>query len=116
MHFGAANWSVWRVAVGVELEEGPQVAEHARRVDVSVLPAAERRGMFYADLARGLAQDRSTRDRAVLMLRQAEEIAPQRVRTHPYVREMVVDLIRQARRDAVGVELRGVAHRMGIAG
>lgn len=116
MHFGLANWSVWRVAIGVELNEGPQIAEYARGVDVSVLPAAERRGMFYGDLARGLAQDRSTRDRAVLMLRQAEEIAPQRVRTHPYMREMVVDLMRQARRDAVSVELRGVAHRMGIAG
>lgn len=35
MHFNAANWSTWRVAVGVELGEGPKVAEHAEGVDVA---------------------------------------------------------------------------------
>jgi len=30
MHFNATNWAVWRVAVGVELGEGPKVTEHAR--------------------------------------------------------------------------------------
>lgn len=116
MHFNRANWTTWRVAVGVELGEGPGVAEHARGVDVSMLAAAERRGMFYGDLGRGLAQDRTTRDRAVVMLRAAEDAAPQRIRTNPYIRETVVDLVRQARRDATGRELRGLAYRMGIAG
>lgn len=116
MHFGAANWGAWRVAIGVELGEGAQVTEHARDVNVGDLQAAERAGMFYTDLARGLAQDKTRRDEAVLLLRRAEEIAPQRVRTHPYAREMVVDLVRRARRDAVGTELRGMAWRMGIAG
>lgn len=115
MHFSRENWTVWRVAVGVELGEGPAVAELARGVDVSVLPAAERRGMFYGDIARGLAQDRSTRDRAVVMLRTAEEAAPQRIRTNPYIRETVLDLVRQARRDAAGRELRGLAYRMGLS-
>lgn len=116
MHFNATNWAVWRVAVGVEMGEGPRVEEYARTVDVSALPAAERRGMFYGDLARGLAQDRSKRDRAVMLLRTAEKAAPQRIRTNPYIRETVLDLVRQAKRDAVGRELRGMAYRMGIAG
>src|SRR5215207_4969869 len=95
MHFGATNWTVWRVAVGVELGEGPRVAEFGRDVDVSALPAAERRGMFYGDLARGLAQSKQHRDRAVEALLAAERAAPQRVQTNPYIRETVVDLVRQ---------------------
>jgi transcriptional regulator with XRE-family HTH domain len=116
MHFGTANWAAWRVAVGVELGEGPAVMEHARGIDLADLPAAERRGMFYGDLARGLAQDKKTRKQAISMLRVAEEAAPQRVRTNPFLRETVLDLMRQTRRDAAGRDLRGLAYRMGIAG
>jgi hypothetical protein len=83
-------------------------------VDVSALSAAERRGMFYGDLARGLAQDRTTRLRAVEMLRAAEQAAPQRVRTNPYIREVILDLLRHARGDVVGRELRGMAYRAGL--
>jgi transcriptional regulator with XRE-family HTH domain len=116
MHFNRANWTTWRVAVGVELGEGPAVTEHTRNMDVASLPVAERRAMFYGDLGRGLAQDKATRERAVLMLRAAEDAAPQRIRTNPYIRETVIDLVRQAKRDATGRELRGMAYRMGIAG
>ncbi|WP_134045924.1 helix-turn-helix domain-containing protein [Amycolatopsis arida] len=115
MHFGETNWGIWRVAVGVELGEGPKLTEHARSVDVSAIPAAERRGMFYGDLARGLAQDRSRRDDAIEMLRRAEDEAPQRIRSNPYVRETVADLLRQARREAGSRELRGLAWRLGLA-
>lgn len=114
MHFNVTNWGVWRVAIGVELGEGPRVAEHAADVDISTLAAAERQGMFYADLARGLAQDRTKRDRAVAALRSAEKIAPQRVRTNPYVRDTLLSLIYQAKQDAVGRELRGMAYRAGL--
>jgi len=116
MHFTAANWAAWRVAIGVELGEGPAVVEYASKADVSALPAAERRGMYYGDLARGLAQDKATRDRAVAMLRAAENAAPQRIRTNPYIRQTVVELVRQSKRDATGRDLRGLAYRMGIAG
>jgi transcriptional regulator with XRE-family HTH domain len=115
MHFCATNWGIWRVAIGVELGEGPLVAKHARNVDVSTVPAAERRGMFYGDLARGLAQDKTRRDDAIEMLCVAEKAAPQRVRSHPYLQETVADLLRQARREAGGRELRGLAWRMGVA-
>jgi transcriptional regulator with XRE-family HTH domain len=114
MHFGPANWTTWRVAVGVELGEGPKVSEHADRSHVAELPAAERRGMFYGDLARGLAQDKTTREQAVATLRRAEEAAPQRIRTNPHMRELVTDLMRRAKREAVSRELHGMAYRMGI--
>lgn len=70
--------------------------------------------MFYADLGRGLAAERATRDRAVAALRTAEEIAPHVVHGNFYVRETVTDLLRRARRDAGGRELRGMAYRIGI--
>jgi transcriptional regulator with XRE-family HTH domain len=115
MHFNAANWTVWRVAIGVELGEGPKVAEYVRDLDVSLLSAAERRAMLYGDMGRGLAQGKATRAQAVEMLRTAEKIAPQRIRTHPFIKETVSDLMRRAQRDAVGRELRGMAYRMGLA-
>jgi hypothetical protein len=52
----------------------------------------------------------------VAALRTAERLAPQRVRANPFVRETVVDLMRHARRDEIGRELRGMAYRMGVAG
>lgn len=114
MHFGLPNWSVWRVAVGVELGEGPAVAEVAQQVQAPELPAAERRGMFYGDWARGMAQDKTTRDHAVVLLRQAEQAAPQRVRTNPYLRDTVADLMRRTRGHAAR-DVRGIAYRMGLA-
>jgi hypothetical protein len=50
----------------------------------------------------------------VAALLRAEKIAPQRIRPNPFVREAIGDLLRRARRDAVGRELRGMAYRMGL--
>jgi hypothetical protein len=61
-----------------------------------------------------MAQDRSTRDKAVGALLRAEKIAPQRIHTDPFVRETIADLMRRTQRDAVGRDLRGMAYRMGI--
>lgn len=115
LHFGPRNVGVWRVALAVELGEGGRVAELADDVDVAAIPSPGRRAMFYADLGRGLARDRATRERAVTALRMAEEEAPQLVRANFYVRETVTDLLTRTRRDAGSRELRGMAYRMGVA-
>jgi hypothetical protein len=71
--------------------------------------------MFWADLGRGMAQERSMQDEAVEALLRAEQLAPQRIRTNPFVRETIGDLLRRrAQRDSVGRELRGMAWRMGV--
>jgi hypothetical protein len=45
----------------------------------------------------------------------AEQIAPQRIRPNPFVRETIADLLRRGQRDtATGRDLRGMAYRMGI--
>ncbi len=113
--FGLANYGFWKVHLAVERREGGKVRELAREIDTTGVASASRRAAFYADLGRGLATERAYRHVAVAALRTAERLAPQRVRANPFVRDVVTDLMRRARRDAVGRELRGMAYRMGLA-
>lgn len=113
-NFGQTNLGFWRITLAVERGEGGKVAEIARHVDPTAVVSAARRSGFYTDLGRGLATERGRRGDAVAALRTAEQLAPQRVRANPYVRETVTDLLRQARRDSEGRELRGLAYRMGV--
>jgi hypothetical protein len=68
-----------------------------------------------SEVGRALAAEKKTRDKAVRVLVRAEQIAPQRIHNDLFVRETVAGLLRQARRDAGGRELRGLAWRMGLA-
>jgi len=111
VYFTPENVGIWRVSIAVELGEAGKVAEIARTVNPEAVPSLARQAVFYADLGRGLAADRSTRDQAPAALRRAEEIAPHVVHNNPFVRECVTDLVRRA----PGRDLRGLAHRMGIA-
>jgi hypothetical protein len=114
LRFGRTIVGMWRASVVTELGEGGRVAELARDVHPEVIPAS-RQSVYWADLGRGLVTERRTRDQGVQALIHAEAIAPQRIRNNVFVRETVTDLLRQARRDAGGRELRGLAWRMGIA-
>jgi hypothetical protein len=113
--FGLPNYGFWTVHLAVERREGGKVRELARDIDTTAVASASRRAAFYADLGRGLATERAYRHEAVAALRTAERLAPQRVRANPFVRETVTDLLRRARRDAGGRELRGIGYRMGLA-
>jgi hypothetical protein len=116
--FGLTNYGFWTVHLAVERREGGKVRkvrELAREVDTTGVASASRRAAYYADLGRGLATERGLRHEAVAALRTAEKLAPQRVRANPFGRDVVTDLMRRARRDAIGRELRGMAYRMGLA-
>jgi hypothetical protein len=91
--FGPNNVGVWRAALAVELGEGGRVAELADQVDVAAIPSAGRQATFYGDVGRGLAQERGREDQAVQAFRHAEDLAPQRLRTNPYVRAAVTNLL-----------------------
>ena len=86
-----------------------------RRCTPNCCPPTSSQAGFWADVGRALAADKKTRDKAVRVLLHAEQLAPQRIRHDVFVREMVAGLLRQARRDAGGRELRGLAWRMGVA-
>jgi hypothetical protein len=112
--FGPTNVGVRRVALAVELGEGARVEELARQIDVRVIPSAGRQATFQGDVARGLSQERGLEEAAVSHLLEAESLARQAVHTNPYLRATVLDLLPRTR-GRTGQELRGLAHRMGIA-
>src|SRR5262249_17496348 len=117
LSFGAGNVEIWRTLLAVEAGEGGRAVEIARAVDPTTLPeSATRRAAWHVEIGRGLAMERRTRDEAVRAFTTAEDLAPQRVRSNPWVRESVTVLLGHARRDAGGRELRGLAWRLGIAG
>lgn len=114
LSFGQDNVGTWRLAATIEMGEAGRAREVARKVHPERLDSATRQAMFWADLGRGLAQQRATREEAVAALMRAEKLAPQRIRAYPLVRETVGDLMRRTRREAVGRDLRGLGYRMGL--
>ncbi len=121
LNFGPTNVGIHRVSTAVELRDGGKAVEIAQRerADLFAIPSINsvgRQATYFADLGRGLAQMGRRDQEALRALRTAERLAPQRIRTNPMVREVVAHMLRRARREAGGRELRGMAYRMGIAG
>lgn len=113
--FGPTNVGIWRTSLAVELGEHGQAVAAARTVHPELLPGTSRQAEYWADYGRALAAAPATREDGLRALLRAERLAPQRVRNDLFVRDAVSDLLRRARRDAGGRELRGLAWRMGVA-
>jgi transcriptional regulator with XRE-family HTH domain len=113
--FGPTNVGIWRTSLAVEIGEHGKALEAAKAVHPELLPGNVRQAEFWADVGRALTSEKKTRDKGVRVLLHAEQLAPQRIRRDLLVREAVAGLVRQARRDAGGRELRGLAWRMGVA-
>lgn len=113
--FSWTNVKIWDVTVGVELgEAGAAVERKAEAVNLSKLDAHPgRKACFLADVGRGLARDRRRRADAFAWLRQAEVVAPQRILNDAKVGEVVMVMLEQEKAE-IGLELRGMAARMGI--
>lgn len=111
--FGPTNIGFWRVAIAVELGEGGRVDEISATIRPDTVASASRRASYWTDVGRGYAQDRRDGP-AVRAFCEAERLAPQRVRASTTVRETVGDILRRARREAGGRELRSLAHRVGV--
>lgn len=100
-HFGPVNVALWRVALTVELGDGPQAAEAAERnpIPVDVLGSTLRSANHSLDIARGWAQAGGSHDeQAARALDAADYAAPTLVRNHPLARELLDDLHGRARR------------------
>jgi transcriptional regulator with XRE-family HTH domain len=113
--FGPTNVGIWRTSLAVEIGEHGKAVEAAKAVHPELLPGNVRQAEFWAEVGRALVAGKKTRDKGVRVLLHAEQLAPQRIRRDLLVREAVAGLLRQARRDAGGRELRGLAWRMGVA-
>ena len=117
LHFGPTNVAAWRVSIGVELAEGARVYEEATAtpIDIDALGSRERSSSMHFDLARVLAQEGGARDgEAIRHLDTADRIAPQRIRSDPIARNLVMTLERRARRRVW--ELDSLRNRFGIGG
>ena len=112
--FGPTSVGFYRTSVALEIGQHGQALQAAKAVHPELLPN-RRQTEFWAKVGRALAAEKKTRDKAVRVLAQAERLAPQRMRHDVFVREAVAGLLRTARRDAGGRELRGLAWRLGVA-
>ncbi len=113
--FSKTNVNIWRIHVGVELgQSGATMLELASHVNRDKLTSRSRYVGFLCDVGRGLAREPRMRSEGVRWLRQAEEMAPQRIRNSTRVRETVAYLLNRAITTSGGRELRGMAGRMGV--
>lgn len=111
--FGPPNIGVWATSIALELDEPGQVLQVARTVHTESLPP-NRQAIFFAEVGRTLAAERTTREQGIRMLLHAEQLAPQRIRHDIFVREAIAHLLCQAQRETGGRQLRGLARRLGI--
>jgi hypothetical protein len=113
--FGPTNVGIWKTSIAVERREHGQALQAAKAVHPELLPSNPRQAQFWTEVGRALVMEKKTRHKGVHVLLHAEQLAPQLIHNDLLVREVVADLLRKARRDAGGRELRGLAWRMGIA-
>jgi transcriptional regulator with XRE-family HTH domain len=113
-YFGPANVRVWRTTLAVEAGEPARALEFAAAADMRALPPG-RQAALLLDSARAHHQlGRAHHRQAVAALRQAEQLAPVRMRASPWARELVEVMLGRSRREAGGRELRALAYRMGL--
>ncbi|MDQ3761962.1 MAG: helix-turn-helix transcriptional regulator [Actinomycetota bacterium] len=116
-HFGPINVALWRVALAVDLGDGPAAAEGAEAdpIPVDLLGSPLRTANLSLDVARGWAQaGGDCDDRAIRALDVADRAAPAMVRNHPLARELLAGLYGRARRRRW--ELDSLRNRFGIGG
>lgn len=114
-HFGPTNVAAWRISIGVELGEGAKAYEEATTAPIGIdaLGSRERSSSLYFDFARSLTQEGGARDGdAIRHLDTADRIAPQRIRSDPLARDLVLTLDRRAPRRVW--ELDSLRNRFGI--
>ncbi len=115
MGFGPTNVGLWRMTAALEVKDYERAATIAEDLNPAEHPSRERRATYWMDFGRALARIRGHEDGAVRAFRTAEELFPMRVLRNPYVPDVLAELlVRRSQRDAVGVELRGMAYRAGL--
>lgn len=113
LEFGPTNVEVQAVSTAVDLGDAGEALDIARGLDVSGL-SVERQARLLMDLGRAHVQRRQFGD-ALAHLLQAEEIAPDLVRSHIAARRAIRELMLMAGR-AASPELRGLAERSDAMG
>jgi transcriptional regulator with XRE-family HTH domain len=113
MYFGPTNAAIWSMAIALEQGESRRAREAARSVSAGSIVGRSRKATYFQDLGRALAADGRPREAVHAML-QAERLNPVEIRNNVMGHQVVIDLLPQVSRSAGGIELRALAHRMGI--
>lgn len=113
MDVNASNVGVWRVAAALEGGDPGRAPEYARRIDTTKLRTVQRRAHLLTHTAHALylSGDHEAATRAFL---EADRVAEAEVRGRPRVREIVGQMVRDARRRAGSEELRDLARKVGV--
>lgn len=112
--FGPSNAGFCRTSVALDLRDYDRAVAAADSVDPRPHSNRSRQAAYWAYYGRALARVRGRHDDAVIALRRAEVISPQRVQRDPFVIDVLAELLPRARQDAIGRELRGMAYRAGL--
>lgn len=112
MEWSAANVGVWRVGVATENGEPERAPEYARAVDRTQLRTANRLARLHIDAGRG-HYAAGEPDLAVRRFLAADDVSGPELRSRTTVREIVAQLVRDARRGGSD-ELRDLAVRVGV--
>ena len=112
--FGRENVGIWRMSVALELRDGRGAIEVAQALVPEAIPSVDRRSRYFIELGRAYALEGNYPSSMSSLLR-AEHIAPQKVRSHTVVRELVGYMLRKARRDLVRGDLGKLAKRVGAS-
>lgn len=110
--FGPTNVELHAVTTAVDLGDAGEAIDLASRIDASGL-SPERQSRLLIDRARAHTQRRQLEDATAALLA-AERLAPQQVRAHGLVRDVVRDLTSLAGR-RTNPELTELAQRVGVA-
>jgi transcriptional regulator with XRE-family HTH domain len=114
MMFGPTNVAFWETSIAVATGEGGRVVEIARRVNPDRTASDVRKAAYYIDYGRGLVQTRKHDPEALASFIRAERTAPQRTRRSPAAQEAIGTMLRRARANAGGRQLRDLASRIGV--
>ncbi|GAB3969903.1 helix-turn-helix transcriptional regulator [Actinoallomurus acanthiterrae] len=110
--FGPTNVTLYQISIAQVLGDNGTAIAHAKTLNPTVIPTAERRGRYWIDVARSWHQWGKP-EACYRALLAAERAAPAEVRYRPPVRRMTQHLLRADRRGALP-GLRAFATRVGI--
>jgi DNA-binding XRE family transcriptional regulator/tetratricopeptide (TPR) repeat protein len=113
MDFSAANVEVWRVAAVLESADPGRAVDISRRVPINDLKTVQRRAHLLMHAAHG-HYARGQYDSATSLFVMADRLAPAEVRGRTRVREVVGQMLRDARRRAGSEQLRDLALKVGV--
>jgi hypothetical protein len=112
--FGSSNVALWKMSVAMEAHEPDTVLDLAKKLKPQTLPTPGRAAQYWVEVGRAAASRRAHEIALDAFLR-AESIAPEHVRNVDTVREVVAQMMLEAKRSLTAGDLGSLAQRVGVA-